>query len=118
MEQLSTNKIIPMGRNEDYKKYKYEPNFLGLEKLPANTIIFGGTGSGKSTVLLNLFMRKLIHEYEPEDVYIFSRTAKNLDPTYRPLFLWALDKDKSINVYDEPDLKVIEEVVKHQRAIA
>jgi type IV secretory pathway VirB4 component len=83
MEEIKQDPIIELiPRNADYKKYDYQKDFLGLDEMPANTVIFGGTGSGKTVVLMNLLMKKLRFEYKPENIYLFSKTAEDLDDSY------------------------------------
>ncbi len=89
--------LIP--RNASHEDYKYEPDYMGFTQLPPNIILFGGTGSGKTTILINLLLKKIIHEFEPQNIYLFSNTAEDLDDSYRPFFLWVADQDKPINIY-------------------
>lgn len=78
--KMNTIDLIP--RNANHEDYKYEPDFLGLSKLPPNIILFGGTGSGKTTILINLLLKKIVHEFEPQNIYLFSNTAEDLDDSY------------------------------------
>lgn len=62
----------------------YDANFMCIGELPVCTLIVGQSNSGKTTILNNLLIKKLIWEYEPENIYFFSKTIVG-DKTYRPI---------------------------------
>lgn len=113
-KQDISSRVAPIDRNANYQDFAYEENFLGLSTLPPNLLIFGGTNSGKTTILLNLLLKKLIHEFDPQNIYLFSQTAEDLDDSYRPFYLWCCDRETPINIYKEPNIEVIERIVKQQ----
>lgn len=92
MEKSNNNFLV-----EDINPYSsinnddYCPDFLGIGKLGPVTIICGQSNSGKSVILNNLFKRKLVHEYEPDNIYFFSKTARG-DLKYKPLFKFLATK--------------------------
>ena len=79
-------------------------------------IICGQSNSGKSVILNNMFKRKLVHEYNPEDIYFFSKTARG-DLKYKPLFKYLATKKKKIQVFDKVDFNKINEIVKSQESV-
>lgn len=58
-----------------------------------------------------MFKRKLVHEYNPEDIYFFSKTVRG-DLKYKPLFKYLAAKKKKIQVFDKVDFNKINEIVK------
>lgn len=74
------------------------------------TIICGQSNSGKTVVLNNLLKHKLLHEYKPEDIYIFSQTVKG-DLNYWPVLLYIANKDIKPKIFDNVDFKTINEII-------
>lgn len=66
------------------EKSDYIPKYLGIKSLGPVMLIVGQSNSGKSVLLNNLFKKKLIYEYSPENIYFFSTTIRG-DLTYKPL---------------------------------
>lgn len=77
------------------KKESYIPEYLGLKKLGPVTIICGQSNSGKSVILNNIFEHKLIYEYEPKNIYFFSKTIRG-DLTYKPLLKYIASTGNKI----------------------
>ena len=48
----------------------------------ANIIISGQTMSGKTNLLHNIIQKKILNKVDINNIYIFSKTAKNKDVTY------------------------------------
>jgi len=94
----------------------YEPNFMGLDKLPICTMLVGQSNSGKTTILNNLINKKLIWEYEPENIYFFSKTIVG-DKAYRPVLRYLAANDKSINIYKFVDFSIIDKIVNEQEQV-
>lgn len=97
-------------------KNDYVPNYLGFDKLGPVLIICGQSMSGKSVVLNNMLQKKLIHEYKPEDIHIFSKTVKG-DLTYKPVLKYIVDKGKKPNIYNTVDFKIINDIVAKQEKV-
>jgi hypothetical protein len=87
----------------------YTPNFF-IDTGNNSIIMFGQTKSGKTTILMNYIIRKAIHEYDNNNIIIFSRTA-NTDITYRPLFLHLHKNENKINYYETIDINVLKEII-------
>lgn len=94
----------------------YVPDYLGINKLGPVTIICGQSNSGKSVILNNLFKHKLVHEYDPKDIYFFSKTVRG-DLKYKPLFKYLAGRKTKINIYDKVDFAKINEIVKGQETV-
>lgn len=99
--------------NMKIKDNLYDPNFLNISDLPVCTMLVGQSASGKTTLLVNLLIKKLLHEYEPENIYFFSKTIVG-DKTYRPILRYLADNDKTMNIYKVLDFKIIDKIVKEQ----
>jgi GTPase SAR1 family protein len=92
----------------------YDPNYMELsDGLPVCTMLVGQSNSGKTTLLVNLLIKKLLWEYEPENIYFFSKTIVG-DKTYRPILRYLADNDKTLNIYKNIDFKIIDKLVKDQ----
>lgn len=59
---------------------------------------------------------KLIHEYELENIYIFSMTCKT-DLMYWPFFKLYVDNELKPKIYDKIDFKWIENLIKEQESV-
>lgn len=81
-KQYSVEDVDPYG---SISGSDYVPDYLGIDRLGPVTIICGQSNSGKSVILNNMFKHKLAHEYNPEDIYFFSKTIRG-DLKYKPLF--------------------------------
>jgi hypothetical protein len=66
--------------------------------------------SGKSVILNNMLKKKLIHEYNPKDIYIFSKTVKG-DLAYKPILKYIVNKDVKPKIYNNVDFKIINDIV-------
>lgn len=82
----------------------------------ANIIISGQTMSGKTNLLHNIIQKKILNKVDINNIYIFSKTAKNKDVTYWPLINYILKNTtvKIWNIYDEIDFNLINLIMKNQ----
>ncbi len=63
-----------------------------------------------------MFKWKLVHEYNPEDIYFFSKTIRG-DLKYKPLFKYLATKKNKIHISDKVDFNKINEIVKAQENV-
>lgn len=98
-------------------KSDYIPNYLGIKSLGPVMLIVGQSNSGKSVLLNNLFKKKLIYEYAPENIYFFSTTIRG-DLTYKPLLWYFAHKGHKLNIKKEVDVEFIKKIMEHQEKIA
>lgn len=65
--------IKPIDPKYKIKPSDYDQSFMNIgESLPVSTLIVGQSNSGKTTILNNLLIKKLLWEYDPENIYFFS----------------------------------------------
>lgn len=84
--------------------------YLGISGLGPVCIIAGQSNSGKSVLLNNLFKKKLIYEYAPENIYFFSSTIRG-DLTYKPLLRYFAHLGHKLNIKKEVDVEFIKKIV-------
>ena len=88
--------------------------FLGFStsKDRSNIIVCAQTWGGKTTFLQNMLFKSLLNSILPENLIIFSATAKQ-DLSYRPLILWLDDNTTGqIKIFEEIDMKMINAIFK------
>lgn len=92
-------------------KKMYDPNYMNLIKgLPVCTLLVGQSNSGKTTLLVNLLMHKLLWEYDAANIYFFSKTITG-DKTYRPILRYLADNDLTMNISKTIDFNIIDKIV-------
>lgn len=91
----------------------HDTKFMGIKELPVCMMIIGQSNSGKTTLLVNLLIKKLIWEYPPENIYFFSKTIIG-DKTYRPVLRYLASTDQAMNIYKSVDFNVINKIVEEQ----
>ena len=87
MEQESNNwSVTEIDPNTKITKDMYDPNYMNIGKnfMPVCTLLIGQSNSGKTNLLVNLLIHKLLWEYPYENIYFFSKTITG-DKTYRPI---------------------------------
>ena len=74
----TVNEIDP---NTKVTKDMYDPNYMNINSLPVCTLLIGQSNSGKTTILVNLLIHKLLWEYDADNIFFFSKTIMG-DKTY------------------------------------
>lgn len=119
-EETSENKSYVVENIDAYNttvsKTQYDPEYLGIKSLGPVMIICGQSLSGKSVLLNNIFIKKLIWEYPPENIYFFNKTIRG-DLTYKPLLKHLASQKKKINIFDKVDFEKINDIVKKQEQV-
>lgn len=95
-------------------------DFLGFNPIKdrSNIILCAQTRGGKTTFLQNLLQKSLLNHVPPENIYIFSKTAK-FDLSYRPLILYLMKNTTGeIKIFDNIDMKKIKQIFDNQTKLA
>jgi hypothetical protein len=113
MEKLDSTYVVKDINPYEYisgYSSEYIPNYLGIKSLGPVMLIVGQSNSGKSVLLNNLFKKKLIYEYSPENIYFFSTTIRG-DLTYKPLLRYFAHKGYKLNIKKEVDVEFIKGIM-------
>lgn len=106
--------VKPIDPKYKIKPSDYDPLYMNIgNTLPVSTLIIGQSNSGKTTLLNNLLIKKLLWEYDPENIYFFSRTIMG-DPSYRPILWYLAKNDLPINISKFVDFSIIDKIVDEQ----
>jgi hypothetical protein len=109
----TVNEIDP---NTKVTKDMYDPNYMNIKSLPVCTLFIGQSNSGKTTILVNLLIHKLLWEYDADNIFFFSKTIMG-DKTYRPVLRYLADNDMTMNISKHVDFDIIDKIVKEQELI-
>lgn len=93
----------------------YVKDYMNIDKF-ISIIISGQSNCGKSNFVVNLLRFKLIHEFDLENIWFFSKTIKT-DLTYRPIFKYFAENKIKPKIYDTVDFKMINQIVKTQEEV-
>lgn len=112
---LSTHKYVaPYDSYYKISRDDYDPNYL--QSAPNITIVCGMSKSGKSTLLANWLAKRLIFEFDPNNIIFFSKTIKG-DTTYKPIFAYLAEHAKKLNIHKSIKFNVIDDIMSKQETI-
>lgn len=83
--------IYPITTNarDEIAEWKKKAKPIIFQKLPFCAMIYGSSGTGKSTFVANVFLRNfdgLMDAFLPKNIYIFAQNAKS-DASFRALIM-------------------------------
>lgn len=112
--------IVPITTNardeiSEWKK-KFKP--LIFDRIPMTTLLFGSSGTGKSTAIANALIRNfdgLMSLFKPKHVHIFAKNGES-DVNFRALMMHLRELDPTWDNFNQDlDLKKIKELIESQR---
>lgn len=84
--------IYPIDTDADNEinRWKKKTKPTVFTKLPFTALVYGSSGTGKSTMVANIFLRDfdgLMSAYLPKNIYIFAKNGQS-DVNFRALMIY------------------------------
>lgn len=92
------------------------PNPLELLEDRSTIILSGQTRAGKTTLLHVILNEFILKSVKPENIVIFSKTAKDLDESYTPLIRHlAKNTEGTIKIFEDIEMGILDSIVNRQK---